>query len=190
MNKLFEIAKELSEIAQKRFEIKQKLSLYEMQQSARETAMTPEGGWPGSNDMQRKAEEKKAKANDPELIGLSMSIHDLNYDFGQLEVDRDAMVEERDAIRWTIRDNEVCAVSGDSVLDKLAFKLIDKSETPFTQTAEVLSEDEVKAIEEEHERVQREQDEERMEQEAAEQTKTVFVPGSVDDPSSPDWVPF
>lgn len=106
MNRLFTIASELSNIAQERFEIKQKLSLYEMQQSARETAMIPEGGWPGSNDTQRKSAEKTAKANDPELIGLSMSIHDLNYDTGQLEVDRDALIAERDAFQWTIRDRE------------------------------------------------------------------------------------
>ena len=109
MNRLFEIATELGEIARQRFDFRQKLTLYEQQQAAREAALIPEGGWPGSNADTRKAAEKAAKANDPELVGLTLSIQDLNFDLGKLEVDREALIAERDAWQWTIRDMEACA---------------------------------------------------------------------------------
>jgi hypothetical protein len=115
MNRLFEIASELGEIARKRFLIRDEIRSFEINIKAEETAMIPEGGWPGSNDMQRKAAEATAKANSPSLIYSRTIMQEDQTRLDSLEVDREVLIAERDAWMWTIRDREQTAFNGDGM---------------------------------------------------------------------------
>jgi hypothetical protein len=106
MNRLFEIATELGEIAHSRFVIRRGIDALDAKITAREAAMIPEGGWPGANADTRKAAEKAAKATDPELIKLADNRNAFQSSLDELECKREALVAERDAWQWTIRDRE------------------------------------------------------------------------------------
>jgi hypothetical protein len=137
MNRLFDIARELGDIAQKRMTLRRELAENEAMTIIREAAIVPDGGWPGGNADTRKAAEKAAKGTDQELLALMSITHDYQFELEQLEVKRDVLVAERDAWQWTIRDNENVAISGvDSVFDMMklyhAAELeIKKSELPY-----------------------------------------------------------
>ncbi len=114
-NRLFEIASKLGEIAENRRTTRlQQLEIQRMIE-ARKTALIPEGGWPGSNDVQRKAAECKAKESDQVLHDLILDDDLLSGQMAQLEADREALIAERDAYQWTIRDAECVAFGGTSV---------------------------------------------------------------------------
>ena len=60
-----------------------------------------------------------AKANDGQIYGYEIQRQTLEFNMDNDELHRDALIEERDAIRWTIRDQEQAAVNGWSVLDQI-----------------------------------------------------------------------
>jgi hypothetical protein len=121
MNRLFEIATELSEISRKRQILRNDIRKFELSIKAAEIELIPEGGWPGSNDMQRKAAEATSKANDPALIYLRYEMDEDQSRMDLLEVDREALISEREAWQWTIRDRETIAMGmNESVFDVMA----------------------------------------------------------------------
>ncbi len=114
-NRLFEIGKELGDIAQQRAQLYKQITDAEKETKKREVDLIPEGGWPGSNDMQRKAFETKAKESDTLLLTLRSNVDLLKENLDELGLKRDILMSERDAYQWTIRDNEVWATSGKTV---------------------------------------------------------------------------
>jgi hypothetical protein len=120
MNRLFEIARELGDIAQKRMESRRFIAEVEAMTIIREASIVAEGGWAGSNADTRKAAEKAAKGADQELLALTASKLSYQATLDELEVKKEVLVAERDAWQWTIRDNENVAISGvDSVFDMM-----------------------------------------------------------------------
>ena len=112
MNRLFEIAEALHNIALDRMTMRQSMDTVNRNIKAREAAMIPEGGWPGSNADTRKAAEVAAKANDGQLKNLDLEKRMIEAQLERSEIERDALVEERNAIQWTIRDREQQAING------------------------------------------------------------------------------
>lgn len=116
MNRLFEIAEELKHNAISRIDYRRKLQAIERDMKAYERQMIPEGGWPGKNADERKAAELSAKANDGQLYGYEIQRQTVQFNLDNDELHRDELIEERDAIRWTIRDSEQTSITGASVL--------------------------------------------------------------------------
>jgi hypothetical protein len=114
MNRLFEIAEELHLIALDRMTQRQTLDTVNRNIKAREAAMIPDGGWPGSNADTRKAAELAAKSTDKQLVSFDIESRVIQDQLQVSEIKRDALIEERDAIRWTIRDNEQMSHEGGS----------------------------------------------------------------------------
>ena len=112
MNRLFDIASELGEIARKRFDVKCQISIIDENIKKVEAAIVPVGGWPGSNADQRKASELAARSSNQALIEFGMDLDAAQNDLAKLEVDREVLIAERDAWMWTIRDQEQSAVHG------------------------------------------------------------------------------
>ncbi len=112
MNRLFEIAERLHLIALDRMTQRQALDTVNRNIKAREVAMIPDGGWPGNNADTRKAAEVAAKATDQQLNLFELEKRMTQDQLETSEILKDALIEERDAIRWTIRDNEQMAVNG------------------------------------------------------------------------------
>lgn len=104
MNRLFEIAKELTAIAATRFDLKQQLETTVRNIKTQEAAIIPAGGWPGSNADTRKAAETAAKAADEPLRMFAMDKAAIELELDRLDLDRDALITERDAWHWTIQD--------------------------------------------------------------------------------------
>ena len=117
MNRLFEIAKELSVIATSRFELKQQLEATVRNIKTQEAAIIPAGGWPGANADTRKAAETAAKAADEPLRMLAMDKAAIEEELDRLELDREALTAEREAWHWTIRDRETQGCMTESVFD-------------------------------------------------------------------------
>lgn len=111
MNRLFEIAEQLGEIAHSRYSIRQGIAALDVKIANREAAIIPDGGWPGSNADTRKAAEKAAKAADKNLIDWTASRESFQAALDELEYKREALIAERDAWQWTIRDNEVAVIT-------------------------------------------------------------------------------
>lgn len=112
MNRLFEIAKELGEIANKRLQGKQLLDESDQLLKGIMLRLIPEGGWPGKNADERKAAELKAYDDCVILQEEQERRASIKETFDLLEADREALIAERDAWQWTIRDNEVAASVG------------------------------------------------------------------------------
>ena len=106
MNRLFEIASALSVNARQRWTMRKMIEITEGKIAAREAAMVPEGGWPGSNADTRKAMEKAAKAVDLDLIELKNDLSTHNAQLENYDLDRDELIAERQAWEWTVRDRE------------------------------------------------------------------------------------
>jgi hypothetical protein len=106
MNRLFEIAKQLKDIALHRFVEKRQLADLETKIAAREVSLIPDGGWAGANADTRKASEKAAKAADAELQELIKLQSSCQESLDNLEFDREILTIEKEAWQWTIRDNE------------------------------------------------------------------------------------
>jgi hypothetical protein len=68
MNRLFEIANRLGEIARTRYQQHDLLKTVERSLKSRERAITPEGGWPGKNADERKAAELAALSADEQYF--------------------------------------------------------------------------------------------------------------------------
>jgi hypothetical protein len=117
MNRLFEIAQELRAIALVNFEAQEGLRQLERSIKARKEQLIPEGGWPGSNDAQRKAAELKAYTTDEPLARFEQEQIELRRETAALEVDRDNLLEEKAAWQWTIRDQQNKAAGGTSAFD-------------------------------------------------------------------------
>ena len=115
MNRLFEIANELGEIDTKRYLIREDIRKCDVSIKKAETELIPEGGWPGSNESQRKAAETIAKANDASLIYLSDIRAQNEARLQELDMRRGDLLNERQAWEWTIRDLEQAAAGGMSV---------------------------------------------------------------------------
>lgn len=112
MNRLFEIAEQLHNIALDRMTMREAMDTVNRNIKAREAAMIPEGGWPGGNADTRKAAEVAAKAADGQLKNLDLEKRMIEAQLERSEIERDALVEERNAIQWTIRDREQQAING------------------------------------------------------------------------------
>lgn len=106
MNRLFEISEKLGEIARQRFELKQKLVVVDRNLVSYERSLIPAGGWPGSNADQRKAAELAVKEADIPLRDLHDEKSLYEDQLASLEVDREALILEKEAWQWTIRDRE------------------------------------------------------------------------------------
>jgi hypothetical protein len=106
MNRLFEIAKELNDVAVSRMDYREKLQMVERDRKAYELQMVPEGGWPGKNADERKAAEMIAKGNDGQLYGYEIQRQTIEHNLAAEELRRDALTAEREAWMWTIRDRE------------------------------------------------------------------------------------
>jgi hypothetical protein len=109
MNQLFEIASALGELAHARYELRNELTAIENAVKARKAAITPPGGWPGKNPDERKAAELAAVSTDETLTLLLSQKDDVEDELALSEADREALIAERDAWQWTIRDREVAA---------------------------------------------------------------------------------
>lgn len=117
MNRFLDIAKDLSEYAIAIIGGRRQLQALDRQVKDHERTMIPDGGWPGKNADERKAAELAAKSSDEQLYEYEIRRQAIQFNLDNDELHRDALLEERDALRWTIRDNEQAAVTGISVLD-------------------------------------------------------------------------
>jgi len=115
MNRLFEIASELNQISVSRMKLRSEIDFIGESIIRHEAEMIPEGGWPGSNADTRKAMEKAAKASDLTLQNLANGKINAQSEMDALEIERDALIAERDAYQWTIRDRENVARGVESV---------------------------------------------------------------------------
>jgi hypothetical protein len=68
MNRLFEIANRLGEIARTRYQQHDLLKTVERSLKSREMKIKPEGGWPGKNADERKAAELAALSADEQYF--------------------------------------------------------------------------------------------------------------------------
>ncbi len=119
MNRLFDIAYELNELAKARFDLKQQLETIARNIKTQEAAIIPAGGWPGSNADTRKAAETAAKAADPALQMFAADKAAIEEALDKLELDRDALLAEKEAWHWTIRDRETQCSMIESVFDAM-----------------------------------------------------------------------
>lgn len=133
MNRLFEISRELSAIARVRFDLRQQLETIARNITAQQAAIIPAGGWPGSNADTRKAAKLAARASDPGLIMFAADKAAVAQQLETLEVDRDALLAEHDAIIWTIRDVENIVRGGTSVFTLLEFLDHSQDEPPTAE---------------------------------------------------------
>lgn len=115
MNRLFEIATELGDIAVKANLIIQDNHKFEAAIKKAELELIPEGGWPGSNETQRKIAEATAKASDGPLVYLRDCLDGNQTRLDELYIRRADLLNERQAWEWTIRDMEQQAQGGSSV---------------------------------------------------------------------------
>jgi len=136
MNRLFEIAKELTVIATTRFELKQQLEAAVRNIKTQEAAITPAGGWPGANADTRKAAEIAAKAADEPLRMLAMDKAAIEEELDRLDLDRDALIAEREAWHWTIRDRETQGIMKMSVFEEMDAWTARQAETVADAEAE------------------------------------------------------
>ena len=116
MNRLFEIAETLKESAAVRIDYRNRLQLLKSDLELHERQMIPVGGWPGKNADERKAAELVAKDLDGTIFDIEARRKSIQAKLEAEELRRDALIEERDAIRWTIRDAEQTSMSGTSVV--------------------------------------------------------------------------
>ena len=119
MNRLYEIAKELGNIASVRFYLKQQLETIAHNIKTQEAAIIPAGGWPGSNADTRKAAEIAAKAADEPLRMFAADKAAIEEQLDLNELKRETLTAEREAITWTIRDIENVARGQESVFEML-----------------------------------------------------------------------
>lgn len=138
MNRLFEIAVALGEIARVRLDTKRYLVAVDKLIADRSTALIPEGGWPGSNADTRKAVEKSTLANDPELKGFAMGRDSYIATLDDLELKRDALLAERSAWEWTIRDREACAHEGGQIYSVFSMMEAYRTEQEYAAQMEAM----------------------------------------------------
>lgn len=112
MNRLFEIATELGDIAVKANLIIRDNRKFEASMKRVELELIPEGGWPGSNETQRKVAEATAKATDANLIYMRDCMDGNQERLDELYIRRQDLLNEREAWHWTIRDRESTAHEG------------------------------------------------------------------------------
>jgi len=114
-NRLFEIAELLKSIAVQRAILRRDIGAFDDKITFIKRDLIPEGGWPGKNADERKAAEISAYHNSTYLNYWEGEKKESEEFISQLDTYRMALLEERSAYEWTIRDNEVVARGGASV---------------------------------------------------------------------------
>jgi hypothetical protein len=115
MNRLFEIAKELGSIANDRFNLRESIRDYENRIKRARVELAPAGGWPGTNEAARKIAQEYSELHDPDLMFMRAALDDDEVSLEKLESNREALIAERDAWQWTIRDEENVSRGQESV---------------------------------------------------------------------------
>lgn len=72
-----------------------------------EIVLTPEDGWPGSNETNRKAAKNKALSEVPEYTPLVRELEVARKNMAELQSKVQLLKNERRALEWCIRDEYV-----------------------------------------------------------------------------------
>ena len=91
------------------------LSHQETDLAARILAITPEGGWGGKNEGERKTARELAVASDETCKAINIRVSELRDDLADTEGEIDALREQRDALRWKIRADMVAALNSKAI---------------------------------------------------------------------------
>lgn len=189
MNKLIQNASKLSTLFMSRAQLRADIQSSEDKIAARELTITPVDGWIGKNEGERTTAKMRAFAADPGHCQLTAIMRGEQVDLGKVLAEIEGLQADTSAVEFTIRDETNRVMGGKSILD-----VLQDCEIEEDQFAEVFNEEEVKAIEAQYEKDMLEAAEEQREREIIETAKLQppldFEPGSADDPSSPNYIPF
>jgi len=112
MRKPSEIAQLLKDLYQRRAKIALAEWQYGEDLRARQTAITPEGGWPGSNEKARETAREKVFAADETCQKISAQIRQAHADLATIEADLAGLEAERRGLEWEIRRAMIEAMIG------------------------------------------------------------------------------
>ena len=119
MNKFIRIANELSKLHRQ-------LVSYQLQRdhaiddiAARALAITPDGGWQGKNESERKTASDKAFAADEIIQKLLLIKRDADDHARQTQAEIDGLEDERRAYEYTVKATYVRAMTEDVTLEEL-----------------------------------------------------------------------
>jgi chromosome segregation ATPase len=169
-NRLLDIAKQISGFVAERTDVRANLAAITKKIKARELELTPFAGWQGKNADERKNAEQTVFFADEMLKTLEEDRQQSQTAIDCMGDEIEVLIEERDAIRWTIRDREQFAVTGMSVLDELKAQAADES----------------RKIEDEYDKYLTQQEDDTRPDPVQ---PTVYANPS-DDPNDPNYVPF
>jgi len=206
MNKLMTNVSKLSTLFMSRAQLRAEIQADEDKIAARELVLTPTDGWIGKNEGERTTSKMRAFAADPDHCKLSAILRGFQVDLGKCLAEIEGLQADTSAVEFTIRDETNRVMGGKSILDVLqdeASDVMQDAALQLTQVdtdafAEVLSEDdltedEVKQIDADYAEYLRQQEEAETEAQRMlekDQLKLDFEPGSSDDPSSPNYIPY
>lgn len=192
MNKIIDNASKLSSLFVSRAQFKADIQKYEDRIAAREIAITPFDGWPGKNEGERTVSKARACLIDEEMVLFHETLRFHQNGLGHVQAEIDGLNADTSAIEFTIRDETNRVMGGRSVLD-IVQDCAMEAISDEVLSEDVLTEDEVKQIDAdyaEHVRQQEEAEAEAQHLLEKDQLNPDFEPGSVDDPSSPNYIPF
>jgi len=117
-NRLIEIAEQLRFVYQKAAECNIAKRQYDSNIADLKLALTPDDGWPGKNETERKVTMEKTLGADPEMKKILTDLMECERDIDNIEAERNALEAERRAVEWTIRDTFSPHRTLDDILDE------------------------------------------------------------------------
>jgi len=188
MNKLLDNASKLSALFLIRAQLRADIQADEDNISDVEMILTPQDGWIGKNEGERTIAKMRVYTADPQHSQLNAILRGHQADLGKCLAEIEGLQADISALEFTIRDETNRVMGGKSILDVMQDCEMEQAQTEIL-SEDQLSEDEIKQIDADYETYLREQEEERLRLEEM-QPKLDFEPGSVDDPNSPNYIPF
>lgn len=192
MNKLLDNASKLSTLFMSRAQLRADIQSSEDKIAARELTLTPVDGWIGKNEGERTTAKMRVFAADPGHCQLTAILRGHQVDLGKCLAEIEGLQADTSALEFTIRDETNRVMGGKSILDVLQDGEVEQAQVEVLSETQ-LSEDEVKQIDADYAEYVREQEEAEAEAQRLlekDQLNLDFEPGSVDDPSSPNYIPF
>lgn len=104
MERMLEIAETLKDLYKRRAGLAFEAMVLTAEIEGRKVELTPEAGWPGSNEGARKAAAEQTFLIDAALVYLNKTLLDVRADLFPVEAMIAGLESERRALEWLIRE--------------------------------------------------------------------------------------